>query len=203
MAARSRRRRISFASASLAALVALAVGFGGGWIARKETSATTSTSTTTTSSSTTSSTRAVTVAACTGADLAGSVLSSQGATGTFEATIVVTNTSVTTCSLDGYPDLQMLNTNGVPMTTTVIDGGASFSPPQANEAPRRYRLHSGGQATLDIQYSDIPTGTQSTCPQASSLNVYPPSSTTPFNVVYQLDPCGQGTINTSPFFVAT
>jgi hypothetical protein len=205
MATGSRRRLVSFGGASLAALLALAIGFGGGWLARKETTSTTTTSTTTTTSSSTTSTTAVArLSACGGNDLSGTVTSSPGgAAGTVSATITVSNVSSTGCTLHGYPELQLLSPNSEEMTTTTVDGGEGFPVAAANAAPRTVRLSVGHQATFLIQFSQTPTGTQTTCPEAASINVYPPGSTVNFNVAYELTPCDLGTIDVSPFFVTS
>jgi hypothetical protein len=200
-----RRTTVSLAAASLVGLAALAVGFGGGWLTRNVTAPTTSTtSTTTTSSTTTTTTTVVPLAACIGTELVGTVSTSPGgAAGTVEATFDVSDVGTSGCTLDGYPQLQLLDANMVPITSTTEDGGASFAVAQANRPARVVRLRSGVEASFMIQFSEIPVGTETTCPQASSFNVYPPTSTTSFNIQYQLGPCNAGTVHVSPFFLAT
>src|SRR5271165_516784 len=127
-------------SATLAVLVALIVGFGGGWLFRKDTATTTTTTTTTTSSSTTTSSTIPLAAACSGAALAGSVSASQGAAGSVQVTFVVTNAGAKACTVDGYPSVQLLSANQTAMTTMRVLGGAVFQPAAANAAPKRQRV---------------------------------------------------------------
>jgi hypothetical protein len=209
VATRSRRRTVSLASAWLAGLLALAIGFGGGWLARKESTTTTTTPTTPTSSSSSSSSSTSStlrpLAECTGSALSGVLASSNGAAGTIELTFQVTNESGLGCTLHGYPQLQLLSANDDRLTTTTIDAGITFAdaPPAANEPAKTWRIKAGAQATFVAQYSDVPVGSEQSCPMASSVNVYPPGSSVPFNVAVQLSPCDFGTVNVSPFFAAT
>jgi hypothetical protein len=187
-------------------VAALAIGFGGGWLARREAVPPVTTSTTSTSSSSSSSTSSTVpaLAACTGGDLSGVLTSSTAATGTVELTLQVTNESARGCSLHGYPQLQLLSANDDRLSTTTVDAGTTFTgaPAGANAPPRTWRIKAGAQATFVAQYSDVPVGTEQSCPMASSINVYPPGSSVPFNVAVQLSPCDFGTVNVSPLFVA-
>jgi hypothetical protein len=204
VAATPRRRMMPAGSATLAILVALAVGFGGGWLFKKETTpTTTTTTTTTTSSTTTTSTTVVASIACVGSSLSGTVGTSGGAAGTIQTTIDVSNVGTKPCSIKGYPSVQLLDANQTPMTTTEVQGMASFSPAAANAAPRSQHLAVGATVEFVLQYSDVPSGTETTCPAAASINVYPPGSATSFNVAMSITPCSLGTLNVSPFFSGT
>jgi hypothetical protein len=196
---------VTLAGASLTVLLALAVGFGGGWLARKETvsSTTTTTMSVTPTSKPTVTSTIVPLSACTGTDLVGTLASSSGAAGTVQATFDVTDIAGTGCTLDGYPQLQLLDANDVPIASTTIDAGTSFTPAQANLAPKRLRIGAGDEATFVLQFTDVPAGTQGTCLEASSLNVYPPGSSTASIVTYGFAPCDAGTVHVSPFFVTT
>jgi hypothetical protein len=205
--ATARRRTVGLGATTLAVLVALALGFGAGWFTRTATTTTTTTTststTTTTSSSTTTTTTVATLALCTGGDLSGAVTGSSGAAGTIQTTFEVTNRTATSCSLLGYPTLHLLSAAGNPIATTTVNGQSQFLVPAANRRPALQRLTPGGNATFVAQWSDVPTGAQHTCPTSASVDVYPPSSATPVNVVAQLGPCNAGTVNVSPFFAAT
>ena len=135
--------------------------------------------------------------------LVGSVGSSQGAAGTIQMTIDVTNEGSAPCRIKGYPTIQLLDSNMTEMTTTVVQGMADFEPAAANAAPTTQHLAAGGTDEFVMQYSDVPSGTQTTCPEAASINVYPPGSATPFNVIASITPCGLGMLNVSPFFSGT
>jgi hypothetical protein len=185
--------------ALVAVVVALAGGFIGGVVYKNSTSTTSTSPPTTTSSSTTTTTLARAVS-CTGAMLSGHAVPLGGAAGTIEEVIKVTNSTAVTCTLRGYPSLQMLNANGGILTTTTIAGQTTFSAPAANAAPALVSVVPGGVASISLKYSDVPVGSQRTCPTSASLNVFPGGSATPVNVVAQLGPCGAGTINVSAFY---
>jgi hypothetical protein len=200
----SRHRMVSLAGASLVVLLALVVGFGGGWLVRRATAATTTTtSSTTTSSSSTTSSTGVPVAGCIGTDLVGTFSSSSAAAGTVQAVFTVNDVAPGACTLDGYPQLQLLDANMVPLSAQVSDGGTSFTPAKANLAPMRLRLSAVTHAAFVVQFTDVPAGTQTTCPAAAALNVYPPGSATAFNVTYAFTPCNGGAVDVSPFFLTT
>jgi Protein of unknown function (DUF4232) len=200
----SRHRTVSFTSAVLVAALAVVVGFGGGWLARRDAVTPTPTTLATppaTSGQTTSST-AVRASACIGSGLSGAFVSSSGAAGTVQTTFTVTNVGAGPCTLDGSPELQLLNANRVVMTSTTADGGGGFTPAAANLPAKTLRLSPGGAATFVIQFSNVPAG-QSACPEAASLNVFPPSSSTAFDLTYSFAPCDGGTVDVSPFFTTT
>jgi hypothetical protein len=193
-------------SATLAILIALVLGFGGGWLYKKE--STTSTTTTTTTmpvvdGSTTTTTTTPPALACSGVVLSGSVITSQGAAGTIQVSFLVANVGARACTIHGYPMLQLLSSNMTAMTTTTVNGMAAFGPAAANAAPKTQHVAVGGHVEFVLQYSHVPSGTETTCPTAASVNVYPPDSATPFNVVTAIDACNLGTLNVSPFFAAT
>jgi hypothetical protein len=193
-------------SATLAILIALALGFGGGWLYKKESTTSTSTTTTTmpvVNGSTTTTTTNPPALACSGAVLSGSVGTLGGSAGTIQVSFLVANVGAKACTILGYPTLQLLSSNLTAMTTTTVPGMAAFGPAAANAAPKTQHVAVGGHVEFILQYSDVPSGTETTCPAAASVNVYPPNSATPFNVVTAIDACDLGTLNVSPFFAAT
>lgn len=203
----ARRRTVSALAATGLVIGALAVGFGGGWLTHRlttttTTTTTTSTSTTTTSTTSTTTTTVATIARCSGATLTGSQVSSEGAAGTIEVTYVVTNTSVARCQMDGYPDIQLLSSNDTDLQTTVVRG-QTFTVAAANRPAAVVTLSVQGRASFMLSYSDVPTGTQTSCPQAASINVYPPASSTPLNIPSSIGPCSMGTVSVSPFYAAS
>jgi hypothetical protein len=205
--ATARRRRVSLVGAAVVAVLALLVGFGAGYAVRRVTTTTTTTvppttTTTTTTSTSTTTTTLKPLALCSGAVLNGAVVSSSGAAGTVTAAIQVTNVGTVTCGLHGYPTLQLLNANGAPLPTQTIRGQTQFPATAANAPPSLQRLAPQGAVTFQLQYSDVPTGTETSCPQASSINVYVPVSSAPVRVAEMLSPCSGGTVNVSPFYAA-
>jgi hypothetical protein len=197
---------MSAGTATLAIIVALALGFGGGWLYKKGTTPTTTTTTTTTPTTTIPTTTTSTLPqalACSGSVLSGSVGTSGGAAGTIQMTFNVSNIGATTCSIHGYPTVKLLDANMIVMTGLTIQGNAVFQPAGANAAPKVQHVTAGGSVEFVLQFSDVPSGTERTCPQSASVNVYPPGSATSFNVVTAIAPCNSGTMNVSPFFGAT
>jgi len=169
---------------------------------------TTTTSTTTAAPSTTSTTAAhatTTTAAtgtpgCTSANLTASVYGSSGAAGTIETTIALKNNLSTSCTFGGYPGLGMTGSNGASLTTTVVrKGNYSFTA----MAPTTVTLTPGQSAYFNMGYSDVPTGSATSCPAAANLVITPPNSYTSLTIPAQLTPCNNGTITVSPVFLAS
>lgn len=93
--------------------------------------------------------------------------------GTFE------NRSSTTCTLAGYPALQLLNAHGEPVVTTARREAPRPSGATSTTVPQRIDVGPGQQASFTITTSD---GNQLApqlppCPRASSLLVTPPGTT--------------------------
>jgi len=132
--------------------------------------------------------------------LTATVYGSGGAAGTIETTIALTSSASTTCTLGGYPGLQMLTAAGGNLPTTVIrKGNYSFT----SMAPTVVSIAPGQAAYFNMGYSDVPTGSETSCPTSASLAVTPPNSYTSTTVSAQLGPCGNGSIAVSPVFLAT
>jgi hypothetical protein len=162
-------------------------------------STTTSTAVSTSSSSSTSTTSGG-PARCPTSSLTGSFVGSSGAAGTLETTVALKSTSATTCVLSGYPGLQLLTSAGANLPTTVVRGGNyGFT----NMTPTTVTLSTGQTAYFNIGYSDVPVGTEQTCPSSPSLEVTPPNASDHLVVAVTLAPCGGGTLVVSPVFSAT
>jgi hypothetical protein len=168
------------------------------------TSASTSTSragstTSSTASSSTTSTSAGT-ARCATAALSGSVAGSSGAAGTIETTIALKSTASTTCVLGGYPGLLLLNSTGTALPTTVVRKGTySFT----SMVPTTVTLAPGQSTYFNIGYSDVPVGSETSCPSSASLEVTPPNATDHLVIAATMAPCGGGTMVVSPVFAST
>jgi len=158
--------------------------------------ATTGTTSATTPGSTTSTT-AATTRSCPAGALAGSVTGSSGAAGTIEETIQLRNTSSSTCILGGYPGLQLLDAAGAQLATTVVRGGTY---PFTDFAPSTVTLSPGSLSYFNLGYSDVPTGNQTVCPEASSMWVTPPNAYDHLTLTTTLAPCDNGTVVVSPVF---
>jgi hypothetical protein len=137
---------------------------------------------------------------CATTALSGSVAGGSGAAGTIETTVALKSTSATPCVLSGYPGLQLLGPAGASLPTQVVrKGGYSFT----SMAPTTVTLANGQSAYFNIGYSDVPVGTEQSCPSSSSLEVTPPDATDHLVVPAVLSPCGGGTLVVSPVFPAT
>jgi len=142
-------------------------------------------------------TTSTTVPGCSGTNYALSVLGSQGAAGTFEVTFGFRNTSSATCPLTGYPGIQLLGAGGADIATnTVQGGGESFT----SFAPSTVEVAGGATAYFNMGYSDVTTGTESSCPTTTGLEATPPGTSTTLQVSGQYVVCNGGTVNVSPVF---
>jgi len=110
-----------------------------------------------------------------------------GALGTIHGAWVFKNLSTTTCSLDGYPNLQMYGRFGRPLPTTVSD---SLQP-----SPSTVTLDPGKSATFLSSYSDVTTGTPR-CPTSSVLQITAPNAAESHFLPADIQACN-GTINVS------
>jgi hypothetical protein len=185
-------------SAALAGVVSLA----GCSSAKGSSSPTTSATTTTTvpsaaSTTLTPPTTSTTVPGCTGSNYALSLLGSQGAAGTTEVTFGFRNTSSATCPLFGYPGFELLGPNGHAIATNAVRGGnKSFT----DFAPVHVSVGPGATAYFNIGFSDVTTGTESSCPTATGVQAIPPNTTAQLVVSGQFTVCNGGTVDISPVF---
>lgn len=110
------------------------------------------------------------------------------------------STAARPCTLAGYPGLLLLNSAGAGLPTTVVrKGNYSFT----SMAPTTVTLSSGQSAYFNVGYSDVPVGSQTTCPTAASVEVTPPNAYDHLVVAATLAPCGGGMLVVSPVFPAT
>lgn len=196
------------AGALLAGLMAAACSTEGGTHTSSDTTATTASakSTTTTGnvtpaqSSTTTSTAAV--AAC--SQVTATAGQSQGAAGTIIGTITLTEVGSATCTALGYPSLTRFTAGGAPVPVTVVHGLTVNLSGPAVQPPSPVTLTSSQQGEFTYQYSDVPTGSETTCASSATLSVTVPggSSGSP-PVALTMAPCNNGTVQVSPIYAAT
>ena len=109
------------------------------------------------------------------------------------------STAQTLCVLSGYPGLQLLSSTGASLPTNVVRKGTysftAMSPTTVLVAP-------GQSAFFNIGYSDVPVGTETTCPTSASMEITPPNDYDHLAVAASLSPCGGGTMVVSPVFLA-
>ena len=119
--------------------------------------------------------------------------SSNGAAGSIGLTFAFTNVSSTTCTLFGYPGMQMLAAGGGSLPTTVIRAPSVVVPAVAE---RTVILGPNAIASFYAGYSDVSAGS---CPQAARLEVTPPNAYDHLVIATSIAPC-RGRINVSPVF---
>jgi Protein of unknown function (DUF4232) len=160
-----------------------------------------SSSTTTTSTTTTSTTAPPPASTlCQPSQLHLAVVGGTGAAGTLTTTIGMTNTSSSTCTMQGYPGMQLLNAAGAPIPTTVVRGQAHFPDPTANAAPALVSLTAGASARYSMQYSDVPVGGEASCPASTKTEVTPPTDTAFAVMTLSITACDNGTVHVSPVY---
>jgi hypothetical protein len=159
---------------------------------------------TTTSSSTTSSvvsttSSSVATPACN--KMSGTPSQGQGAAGTITGFVTVTNTGTSTCTTLGYPTMGLYGSTGSPLTVTIVDGLSVDVSPQANAAPASVTMAPGAKAQFAYQYSDVPTGNETSCPSSAMASVTVPGATAASpNFSLAIAPCNNGTIRVSPLY---
>jgi len=156
----------------------------------------TGSSSSTSIASTTTSSAAVGTA-CAARDLMISLVGSQGAAGTNELTFALRNSSTSPCPMDGYPSAQLLDSSGTELPTHVVSGGSlQFT----NFTPAPVQLAPGANAYFNLAYSDVPSGTETTCPTAAQIEITPPHAADHDVVAVQVMACSAGTLTVSPVF---
>ncbi len=170
----------------------------------------TSSTTTTSSSSATSTTAAGGSTTTTGApttclasQLKFTVGQGNGAAGQIEETVTMTNTSSITCTLAGYPGMQLYDSAGNTIPTTVVRGQQQFGPAAANQAPTLVSLPKGSSAAFTLHYEDVPVGNETSCPQSASAHITPPDDFVSATVPLMIAPCNNGTVHVSPVYPAS
>lgn len=123
-----------------------------------------------------------------------------GAAGQIELAMTMTNVSSNTCTLYGYPGLQMLDASGQPLPTNVVRGGTTFGTPVANQPPAEVVLTSQHTAAFTLHYEDVPVGNETSCPTSSKVEVTPPNDVDHAVVDLAITPCNAGTIHVSPVY---
>jgi len=99
--------------------------------------------------------------------------------------------------MEGYPGAQLLDASGTELPTHVVSGGnLQFT----NFAPAPVVLAAGATAYFNLAYSDVPTGTETSCPSAAQIEVFPPHAVDHDVVTTHIVVCAAGTLTVSPVF---
>jgi Protein of unknown function (DUF4232) len=127
----------------------------------------------------------------------------QGAAGTIVGTITVTPVGSGTCTMEGYPTLARFSANGAAVPVTVVDGITINLSGPPTEPPSLITLTAGQQAEFTFQYSDVPTGSETSCASSTTLSVTTPGATAASTPVpLTMAPCNNGTVDVSPVYAA-
>jgi hypothetical protein len=130
-------------------------------------------------------------------DLRAQTEGTEGAAGTVEVTFRLTNSSPSPCVMWGYPGALMLASDGSPLTTVVKRGGdLSF----LEGSVETVQIAAGSSAYFNLGYSDVPSGSETSCPKSSSLEITPPNDTQQLVVPISIEACQGGLLSVSPVF---
>jgi hypothetical protein len=97
------------------------------------------------------------------------------------------NVSTTSCTMKGYPNLQMLDAAGNRITTH-LNKGTSYTVQAMPE--ELITLLPGGEAMFDLGYSDSTGYENLKCPTSVQQEITPPGSYKPIIVNWSMDPYG-------------
>jgi len=158
--------------------------------------------TTTTTTAATSTSTAATSSACN--RITASPGQGQGAAGTITGLITVTNTGTASCTVDGYPTMGLFSGSGAPLTVAMVNGLTVTVSTAANAPPSSISVAPSSTAEFAYQFSDVPVGSETSCPTSESADVTMPGATTA-SPTFQLaiGPCGNGTIKVSPVYAGS
>jgi hypothetical protein len=112
------------------------------------------------------------------------------AAGSLSARITFTNISGATCTLAGYPGMQLLDAQGNALPTTVHRGAASSVPPVAE---RTVTLAPGATASFIAGWADATGYSGDTCPTSTKVEVTAPNDYTSKVITWAIAPYG-GTV---------
>jgi hypothetical protein len=164
---------------------------------------TTTTTTTTSVAPTTASTTTTTgITAC--AQVTATPGQTQGAAGTIVGTISVAPVGTATCTMEGYPTLARFSASGATLPITVVDGLTVNLSGPPTQPPSPLTLSSGQQAEFTFEYSDVVTGSETSCASSTTLSVTTPgASVASAQVPLTMAPCNNATVEVSPVYAAT
>jgi hypothetical protein len=131
--------------------------------------------------------------ACRAAHLRGQLNGTSGAAGTILLSITLTNRGAP-CTLHGYTRLQLMASARSTLPTHVVHGGLSV----ISQKPKTILLGRGSAASVLIAYSDVPHGSEHTCPAGTEILVRVPGDATWLPVLAPTNACAHGTLEESP-----
>lgn len=137
---------------------------------------------------------------CQSISIAAGLGQSSNAAGHQAWTIVLTNDSTASCSLDGFPTLQLMN-GTTDVSTTQTDGNSPAGA-QISDTPTLVNIAPDSAASFVVQWLDVPTGSQQ-CNAAYELGIsLPGGGGKVMAAMGQIMPCG-GDLYVSPVRAGT
>lgn len=98
-----------------------------------------------------------------------------------------TNSSTSTCTLYGFPGAVMLDAQHQPMTTHALWQTSAYM--YSNQMKQMVTLAPGASAYFAVTWSDVTTGSATSCPTSSYLSVTPPNDFSTLTVADQINAC--------------
>ncbi|HEX2702039.1 MAG TPA: DUF4232 domain-containing protein [Solirubrobacteraceae bacterium] len=127
-----------------------------------------------------------------------------GAAGSVGQVVHFTNHSHSSCTLSGYPGMQMLGSAGKPLATEVHRGSSVTVPALA---VRLVTLRPAGKASFNLGYADATGYGNERCPTSTRVEITAPNDYKPLTIVWRIQPYGGdiphlecGEITVSPVF---
>jgi hypothetical protein len=161
----------------------------------------TTTTTTTVPPTTASTTTTTGISAC--AQVSATPGQAQGAAGTIIGTVTLSEVGTGTCTINGYPSLTRFSASGATVVTTLVHGLTVNVSGPASQPPALVTLTPTRQAEFTYQFSDVVTGTETSCAVSTTLSVTTPGATTPSaKVPVTMSACNNGTVDVSPVYAA-
>lgn len=129
----------------------------------------------------------------------------QGAAGTIIGTVTLAEVgSSVPCTTEGYPTLTRYSSSGSIVPTTMVDGLTVDLSGPASQPAAVVTLSSTQQAEFTFQYSDVVTGSETSCAVSSTFSVFTPGATRASSPVsLSISACNNGTVDVSPIYAAT
>lgn len=116
------------------------------------------------------------------------------AAGNRVGSFIFTNESNVACTFNGFPGVQMLDSNNNPLPTNAVWGGGLM----ANEpGPSLVTVAPGGTAVFKMHWGVVEVGDEPECPTATRLAVIPPDERSPLVADVNITACDMGTLNVS------
>jgi len=129
---------------------------------------------------------------CHTSQLSASFGGQSGAAGTILGFIQLKNTGGVTCTLYGYIGIGLLDANKHPLPSNIVRGGGMGSEKQLPKT--LVTLAPGQVAHVEYSFSDVPSGTATSCPTSTYVQITPPDETDYLLVTEKLGPCQGGEI---------